>query len=80
MINLPSDQEIELVEQTEHGIPSPHAVICKVHGQQFLTKVQYSQQLMQADDYWYCPICGKTAEWDDYNYDMYDDTYDWEQN
>lgn len=48
---------------------TPYAVICREHGQQFLTEEQYSAQLMRPDSYWECPICGSHSEWDDDNYE-----------
>lgn len=46
-----------------------YAVSCPVHGQVYLTKAEYDRQMNLADDRWACPRCGRTAEFDDDNYD-----------
>jgi hypothetical protein len=55
------------------NIPSPYAVICLRHGQQFLTRQQYMAQMMHSNSKWSCPVCNDTAEWDDDNFDNYQD-------
>lgn len=47
---------------------SPFAVICPDHGQVFLTEDEYIEQLTNADERWYCPLCFILAEFDDENY------------
>lgn len=53
--------------------PSPWAVVCSDHGQQFLTEEDYDNQMMKADCFWLCPVCGRYSAWDDDNYDNYND-------
>jgi hypothetical protein len=48
---------------------TPYAVLCDDHGQQFLTEQQYRQQLNRPDSLWACPRCGKSAHWDDDEYE-----------
>ena len=48
---------------------TPWAVICPVHGQQFLTDAGYRRQMDFTDSKWICPICGANSEWDDDNYE-----------
>lgn len=45
--------------------PTRWAVICRVHGLQFLSHDQYLEQLDRPDDRWECPVCGAIADWDD---------------
>lgn len=35
----------------------------------FLTEEEYELQMNNPDDAWTCPVCGGSADWDDYNYD-----------
>lgn len=51
--------------------PTPWAVICPHHGQQFLTGEEYDSQIMAADYFWFCPVCGEHSEWDDDNYETH---------
>lgn len=51
--------------------PTPWAVICREHGKQYLTGEQYDDQMMKADSYWACPICGGHSSWDDDNYEAH---------
>ena len=48
---------------------TPWAVICRNHGQQFLTEEQYERQLDRPDSLWTCPVCGDSATWDDDNFE-----------
>lgn len=48
---------------------TPWAVICREHGQVFLTEEEYVWQMNHPDDLWGCPICGKAAQWDDDNFE-----------
>jgi len=54
------------MERNNTNDPTPYAVICPVHGLQFLKHEEYSNQLSKADDQWRCPKCGGIASWDDY--------------
>lgn len=56
--------------------PTPHAVVCKSCGQQFLTYTYYMYLLSRPDDPWVCPVCGEDAIWDDDNYERYLDDDD----
>ena len=51
--------------------PTPWAVICPQHGKQYLTGEQYDDQMMKADSYWFCPVCGGHSEWDDDNFETH---------
>lgn len=53
-------------ESTE---PTPYAVRCPSHGQVFLDREEYMQQLSAPYDRWRCPCCGDTAWWDDGNFE-----------
>jgi len=44
---------------------TPYAVICSQHNRQFLTEKQYDDQMWLADSPWRCPVCRRSAEWDD---------------
>lgn len=55
----------------ESKVRSPYAVICRTHGQQFLSGEQYDAQMRRPDSYWECPVCGGHASWDDDNYEQY---------
>jgi hypothetical protein len=48
---------------------TPYAVICREHGQQFLTSDEYNRQLCRPDSLWTCPKCGEASHWDDDNYE-----------
>lgn len=48
--------------------PTPWAVLCPEHGQVFLAEAEYMRQLGNPNALWRCP-CGRTANWDDDNYD-----------
>lgn len=48
---------------------TPWAVICREHGQVFLTDEEYDSQMDAPDSVWKCPLCGRSAEWDDENYE-----------
>lgn len=50
---------------------TPYAVVCRDHGQRFLTKESYAYQMDRPDNKWICPVCGDVAEWDDANYEEY---------
>lgn len=45
--------------------PTNYAVICEVHGLQFLKHREYMAQLALPNQKWRCPLCGRVAEWDD---------------
>lgn len=55
---------------------TPYAVLCDDHGQQFLTEVEYSKQLLRPDSLWMCPRCGESAHWDDDEYDATLENYE----
>lgn len=57
---------------------TPWAVLCHIHGQVFLDKVEYLRQMNQPNQLWHCPKCGETADWDDDNFEKhtYKDEYD----
>ena len=48
---------------------TPYAVLCREHGQVFLTKDEYGRQLSRPDALWQCPKCGEEATWDDDHYE-----------
>lgn len=48
---------------------TPYAVLCRAHGQVFLTDDEYGRQLCRPDALWTCPKCGEAARWDDDNYE-----------
>jgi predicted RNA-binding Zn-ribbon protein involved in translation (DUF1610 family) len=49
----------------------PYAVQCPNCGLQYLTLVQYTIQLRNADALWKCPKCGSDAFFDDENFEEY---------
>jgi len=49
--------------------PTPWAVLCRKHGQQFLSAAEYDRQMNRPDARWTCPCCGATSTWDDDNYE-----------
>jgi hypothetical protein len=49
----------------------PYAVVCREHGQQFLTEGAYLAQLERSNDRWFCPVCGDNAAFDDLNLESY---------
>jgi hypothetical protein len=51
--------------------PSPFAVICRTHGQVYITEDDYVKQLSMPDALWTCPECGGVAEFDDDNYEYW---------
>ena len=59
------------------GTPSPYLIHCKKDEQfgscgasSFLTKEQYTQQMMGPDKGWRCPKCGcYPCDWDDENFE-----------
>jgi hypothetical protein len=61
---------------------TPYAVICREHGQQFLTSDEYNRQLCRPDSLWTCPKCGEASNWDDDNYEASfgDPPDDWDPN
>lgn len=58
-----------ITQPTTEPKATPWAVICREHGKQFLTEEQYNNQMMNADSFWFCPVCGGHSEWDDDNYE-----------
>jgi hypothetical protein len=48
---------------------TPYAVICREHGQKFLTNDEYMRQLCRPDALWTCPKCGEASQFDDDNYE-----------
>lgn len=50
---------------------SPYGIICEYHGEQGLSKEEYTAQMWQADSLWKCPICSATAWWDDDRYERH---------
>ncbi len=50
---------------------TPYAVICRAHGQVFLTEDEYGRQLCRPDSLWTCPTCGRAAQWDDDHYEKH---------
>jgi hypothetical protein len=59
---------------SERPTSGPYAVKCRNHGLVFLTVKEYTHQLLDADSFWVCPICGAISDWDDDNYEKYTDT------
>lgn len=65
------------------GVPGPHAVICRHHGQVFLTAEEYGRQMARPDSQWTCPAmdsspdrfgpCGAPSRWDDANSEAHDE-------
>lgn len=51
--------------------PTPWAVTCPTHGQVFLSREEYSRQLVAIDNPWTCPECEARADWDDENYALH---------
>ena len=54
------------------AIPTAYAVICKGKldagcGRVYLTKQEYSRQMLRVHDFWRCPQCGSTGLFDDNN-------------
>lgn len=47
------------------------AVTCREHGTVYLTEAEYDFQLEDPDRGWSCPRCGKSAEWDDDNFEKH---------
>ena len=54
---------------SERRKQTPWAVVCREHGQVFLTDKEYDAQMDDPDALWKCPLCGRQAEWDDDNYE-----------
>ncbi len=52
-------------------VPTPWAIICRIHDQVFLTRGEYERQMDDPNALWKCPICGRSAIWDDTNYEAY---------
>lgn len=50
-------------------VETPYAVICREHGQQFLTDDEYGRQLCRPDSLWTCPVCREASQWDDDHYE-----------
>lgn len=48
-----------------------YQVICPKHGAMGLTDEEYSRQLSRPDDFWSCPMCHRTAMWDDDYYEAH---------
>jgi hypothetical protein len=48
---------------------TPWAVICREHGQVFMTAEEYESQMFMPDSVWKCPLCGRKSEWDDDNHE-----------
>ena len=48
---------------------SPYGIYCEEHGEQGLTKENYTKQMNNPDALWKCPICGMSAWWDDDRYE-----------
>ena len=57
---------------------TPYAVICRKHGQQFLSKHDYMEEMHSPSSIWSCPVCGRPSDWDDAHYDklMYEQDED----
>ena len=56
----------------ESQYPTPWAVRCCCSPTLvYLTEDEYLSQLSRPDNRWSCPRCGKTAKWDDDNYEAY---------
>ena len=51
--------------------PTPYMVNCPRHGKIYLTHEEYERQMWQMNSLWKCPICGRTSQWDDDNYDSF---------
>ena len=60
-----------------HEASTPYRVLCQGEmpvgcGQKvFLTKDQYTNQMMHHTSFWKCPVCGSFALWDDENYERH---------
>ena len=50
-------------------VRTPYMVHCVEHGGVYLSREEYRQQLIRANDTWRCPMCGRSASWDDDNYE-----------
>ena len=55
----------------ESAVPCSWAIICRKHGQVFLTRAEYSRQSGLVDRLWTCPRCGRKSNWDDDNYEEF---------
>lgn len=68
-----SSQEIDaLCDALDNALNASPAypmyqVICREHGKRPLTEGQYMEGLAKPDDFWRCPDCGQSADWDDYS-------------
>lgn len=55
-----------LVFEAPHEKPTDkYAVICNVHGRTFLTQAEYDRQMNSPGSTWSCPVCGRSAHFDD---------------
>lgn len=68
---MAKEEYVMNAEDALSPVPTPWAVICPVHGQQFLTHDGYVRQMSFPDSKWICPVCGATSEWDDDNYEAH---------
>ena len=55
---------IKNADGTEYA--TPFAVICNMCGPRCLTDEQYISQSEWIDAKWFCPVCGGSADWDDF--------------
>jgi hypothetical protein len=57
---------------TGQEAPTDHyAVLCPIHGRQFLTQKQYDTQMNDTNSRWKCPKCTRPAKFDDITYEAY---------
>jgi len=50
---------------------TPYAVRCPKHGRVFLTQAEYTRQMCIANELWICPLCNRSAQFDDDNYESF---------
>lgn len=52
--------------------PTPWAVRCECNDGElvYMTLREYHKQLAKIDALWKCPRCGRSATWDDVNYEQ----------
>lgn len=52
-----------ILEDQVSATPTPHRIRCRRHGDVYLMPSEYERQMLNANDLWRCPHCGRPAEW-----------------
>lgn len=52
-------------------VVTPYRVWCQEHGDQFLSREDYTWQMSHPDILWKCPVCHSNASWDDSWYENF---------